>query len=66
MFPNKKEQEAMKILPAIAYQSVNKEKKQISLNDLYAEAKKNYYDWVVVEKKIEVLNDNEKAAEFYD
>jgi len=63
MFPNKKEQNANEeYLRSLS--SVNKEKKQFSLNDLYAEAKKNYYDWMVSEKKIAVLNDNEKLLNF--
>jgi outer membrane protein TolC len=63
MIPNKKEQNANeKYLQSLS--SVNKEKKQFSLNDLYAGAKKNYYDWMVTEKKISVLNDNEKLLDF--
>ncbi len=63
MFPNKKEQNAnAKYLQALS--SVNKENKQVSLNELYAEAKKNYYDWLVIEKKQRVLNDNEKLLNF--
>ena len=43
MFPNKKEQNAnAEYLQSLS--SVNKENKQFSLNELYAEAKKNYYD----------------------
>ncbi len=63
MFPNKKEQEAnADYLQSLS--AVNKEKKQFFLNDLFADAKKNYYDWVVIEKKIGVLNDNEKLLNF--
>ncbi|MDE3183638.1 MAG: TolC family protein [Bacteroidota bacterium] len=63
MLPNKKEQNANeKYLQSLS--SVNKENKQFSLNGLYAEAKKNYYDWMVTEKKIAVLNDNEKLLNF--
>src|SRR5574338_808107 len=47
-----------------ALSSVNKENKNVSLNDLYATAKKNYYDWLVIEKKQTVLNDNEKLLNF--
>lgn len=63
MFPNKKEQNAnADYLQALS--SVNKENKQFSLNELYAEAKNNYYNWLVIEKKQTVLNDNEKLLNF--
>jgi outer membrane protein TolC len=63
MLPNKKEQNAnAEYLQALS--SVNKENKNVSLNDLYATAKKNYYDWLVIEKKQSVLNDNEKLLNF--
>jgi len=63
MFPNKKEQNANKAyLQSLS--SVNKENKKVALNELYAEAKKNYYDWLIIEKKQTVLNDNEKLLNF--
>jgi outer membrane protein TolC len=63
MLPNKKEQNAnAEYLQALS--SVNNENKNVSLNDLYATAKKNYYDWLVIEKKQSVLNDNEKLLNF--
>lgn len=63
MFPNKKEQKANEeYLQSLS--SVNKEKKQFSLNDLYAGAKMNYYDWLINEKKSAVLDDNEKLLNF--
>ncbi|MGN6801384.1 MAG: TolC family protein [Ginsengibacter sp.] len=63
MFPNKKEQQAnAEYLQSLS--SVNKEKKQFSLNGLYAEAKKNYFDWIVIQKKMSVLDDNEKLLNF--
>ena len=43
---------------------MEKEKKNYSLNQLYAEAKKNYYDWVIIQKKINVLIQNEKLLNF--
>jgi outer membrane protein TolC len=63
MFPNKKEQNAN----ALFMQSmswVDKENKQSALNELYAEAKKNYYDWLVIEKKQSVIDENEKLLNF--
>jgi outer membrane protein TolC len=63
MFPNKKEQHAhTEYLQSLS--TVNKENEKVSLNNLYAEAKKNYYDWLVIEKKQTVLNDNEKLLNF--
>jgi len=63
MFPNKKEQNAnAEYLQSLS--SVNKENKKVSLNELYAEAKKNYYGWLVIEKKQSVLNENEKLLNF--
>ena len=35
-----------------------------ALNEIYAQAKKAYFAWVVIEKKIVVLNENEKILEF--
>jgi outer membrane protein TolC len=63
MFPNKKEQNAN----ALFMQSmswVDKENKQSALNELYAEAKKNYYKWLVIEKKQSVIDENEKLLNF--
>jgi outer membrane protein TolC len=63
MFPNKKEQNAnADYLQSLS--SAEKENKKVSLNELYTEAKKNYYDWLVIEKKQTVLNDNEKLLNF--
>jgi outer membrane protein, heavy metal efflux system len=47
-----------------AQSSVEKENKQATLNDLFAAAKKNYYDWIVLEKKLAVLADDEKLLQF--
>lgn len=63
MFPNKKEQNAnASYMQGLS--SVNKENKQFALNDLYASAKNNYYDWLIIEKKQLILNDNEKLLNF--
>lgn len=63
MFPNKKEQNAnASYMQALS--TVNKENKNVALNELYAAAKKNYYDWLVIEKKQSVINDNEKLLNF--
>ena len=54
MFPNKKRLDAdEKYLKAIS--SSDKERKNASLNMLVAEAKKNYYEWVIIKKKLGIL-----------
>ncbi len=63
MFPNRKKQDAeFEFMSAMS--SVEKEKKNYSLNQLYAEAKKNYYEWTIIQKKINVLEQNEKLLNF--
>jgi outer membrane protein TolC len=63
MFPNKKRQDAeVKYMEAMS--SVEKERKNVTINDLVAEAKKNYYEWIVIEKKLAVIADNEKVLNF--
>jgi outer membrane protein TolC len=63
MFPNKKMQNAeQKYMQSMS--SVEKEKKSETLNDLYAQAKKNYYEWIVIEKKLKVLSQDEKILDF--
>ncbi len=44
--------------------SVEKEKKGYTLNQLYAEAKKNYYEWIVIKKQLLILDDNEKRLNY--
>ena len=63
MFPNKKEQNANALFMQ-SMSSVDKENKQFALNELYAEAKKNYYDWLVIKKKQSVIDENEKLLNF--
>ncbi len=63
MIPNKKEQQANeKYLQVLS--SVNKETKKATLNELIATAKKSYYNWLIAEKKIKVLEDNERLLNF--
>ena len=63
MFPNRRKQDA-----EAAYMegmsSVAKEKVKYELNQLYADAKKNYYEWIVIQKKLNVINENEKLLNF--
>jgi outer membrane protein TolC len=63
MFPNKKAQDA-KAAYMQALSSVNKEKKNATLNDLYAAAKRNYYEWVVIKKKLSILDQDKKLLQF--
>lgn len=44
--------------------SVEKEKKGYTLNQLYANAKKNYYEWIVIKKQLLILDDNEKLLNY--
>jgi outer membrane protein TolC len=63
MFPNKKEQQANeKFMQAMS--SASKETKQVSLNVLYAKAKESYYMWLITEKKLKVLQKNERILDF--
>jgi outer membrane protein TolC len=41
-----------------------REQRQTALNDLYAQAKKAYYEWVVITRKKAVIEENEKLLEF--
>ncbi|GAB3026455.1 hypothetical protein GCM10027051_34040 [Niabella terrae] len=63
MFPNRKKQDA-----EAAYMegmsASEKETKKYALNQLYADAKKNYYEWLIVKKKIGILNEDEKLLNF--
>jgi len=63
MFPNKKRQDA-----EAAYMegmsSADKEKLKYELNQLYADAKKNYYEWMIIEKKLNIISENEKLLNF--
>lgn len=63
MFPNKKKQAAefnyMNTMSAVV-----KERKQAVLNELIAAAKKNYYEWVVIRRKLDLIKENEKLLDF--
>ena len=63
MFPNKKYNDANEAYME-AMSSVTKENKKAALNDLFAAAKKNYYDWIIAEKKLSVLDENKKLLQF--
>jgi outer membrane protein TolC len=63
MFPNRKKQSAEYAYMS-TMSSVVKEKKQAALNGLMADAKKIYFEWLVVKKKFAVLEQNEKLLDF--
>ncbi|MGH2565715.1 MAG: TolC family protein, partial [Ginsengibacter sp.] len=63
MFPNKKYNDANEAYMN-AMSSVEKENKQATLNDIFAAAKKNYYEWIIIEKKLAVLDESEKLLQF--
>jgi outer membrane protein TolC len=63
MFPNKKYNDANEAYMQ-AMSSVEKENKQATLNELFAAAKKNYYEWIVIEKKLSILDESKKLLEF--
>ncbi|GAC1437905.1 MAG: hypothetical protein NVSMB63_00530 [Sediminibacterium sp.] len=63
MIPNKKTLDAEeKYLKAVSAPAV--ERKKAMLNELAAEAKKRYYEWVIIKKKLGVLNQDEKLLNF--
>ena len=62
MFPKKKKQDAeAKYMEAIS--SVEKEKRMLLLNELYAAVKQNYYEWMII-KKQGILDQNKKVLQF--
>lgn len=63
MFPNKKYNDANEEYMR-AMSSVEKENKQATLNELLAVAKKSYYEWIIIEKKLSVLDQSEKILQF--
>lgn len=63
MLPNKQKQNAdAKYMEAMS--SVEKEKKNASLNELINDAKQFYYEWIILKKKLAILDQNEKLLEF--
>jgi outer membrane protein TolC len=63
MFPNKSRLNAeSKYMQAMS--SVEKERKNYSLNELCSEAKKNYYIWLLDKRKIAIIEGDEKLLNF--
>lgn len=63
MFPNKKYNDANEAYMK-AMSSVTKENKEAALNDLFAAAKKNYYEWIILVKKLSIIDESEKLLQF--
>ncbi len=63
MFPNRKKLDADEAYMT-AMSSTGKMKKSATLHELVHDAKRLYYDWVILEKKRAVLAENEKILEF--
>ena len=63
MIPVKKKQNADAAYME-AMSSVEKEKKNATLNELVSEAKLYYYEWIILKKKSVVLEENEKVLDF--
>lgn len=62
MFPNQKQKAEYNFMSAMS--SAEKFRKQATLNELLAEAKKNYYTRIILLKKKTVLAENEKLLTF--
>jgi outer membrane protein TolC len=63
MFPNRKKLDADEAY-MVAMSSGEKERKNATLNELIAEAKQNYYEWVLLVRRLKVLRENEKILDF--
>ena len=63
MFPVKGKQKAEATYMQ-AMSSVEKENKNASLNDLVNDAKQFYYEWMIVKKKLTILEQDEKLLDF--
>ncbi len=63
MFPNKKKQNADAAYMG-AMSSVEKEKKNATLNEPINDAKQFYYEWIILKKKLVVLQQNENLLNF--
>lgn len=63
MIPNRRMQNAEAAYQS-AESSVERERKNFALNELYATAKSTYFDWVILKKKSKILDQNEKLLQF--
>ncbi len=63
MFPNRKSQDAnFAYMDAMA--SLEVQKRDVVVNNLLFTARKNYYEWLVIEKKLKVLDENDRLLRF--
>jgi hypothetical protein len=63
MFPNKRMQDAeQRYMQSMS--GVEGEKKNATINELYAQAKKNYYQWIIAKNKLKVLDQDQKILDF--
>lgn len=63
MIPNRKRLDAEeKYLRSVS--SADMERKKAALNELVAEAKENYYEWMILKKKLGILDQDEKLLNF--
>lgn len=63
MFPNKKKQNADAAYME-AMSSVEKDKKNATLNELINDAKQYFYEWIILQKKMAILQQNEQLLDF--
>ena len=63
MFPNRHKQNADAAYMQ-AMSSVEKEKKNASLNELINDAKQFYYEWLIQKQKLSIIVQNEKLLDF--
>ena len=63
MFPNRRMQNAEQRYRE-NMSSVEKERKNATINELYSAAKQNYFQWVMIKKKLSVLDQDEKILGF--
>lgn len=63
MFPNRKKQDA-EFAYMNAQSSVEQHKKDVLINELLYTGRKNYYEWIVLEKKLKVLDENDRLLRF--
>ncbi|MEI9934949.1 MAG: TolC family protein [Ferruginibacter sp.] len=62
IFPNKKYNDANEAYMN-AMSASEKENKQATLNELFSTAKKNYYAWIILTKKLKLLDEDEKLLQ---
>ncbi|MBC7615596.1 MAG: TolC family protein [Pedobacter sp.] len=63
MLPNRRKQNADAAYME-SMSSVEKEKKEVILNEFVNDAKQFYYEWIIIEKKLVILEQNEKLIDF--